>query len=192
MFTKVARYLKRRIIKERTVKYPDGVSIGNNSEVKGSLFIRIFGGKICVGSDCLIEGVIGTETENAEINIGNNVFIGNSIIASAIKLDIEDDVLISSGCLIQDTDNHNIHYSIRKNDCRDWKNNEYHNWELTAKSPIRICKGAWIGAKAIILKGVIIGEGAVIGAGSVVTRDVPPYTIVAGNPARIIREIKDN
>lgn len=46
----------------------------------------------------------------------------------------------------------------------------------------------WVGTRAIILHGVTVGDGAVIGAGSVVTRDVPPYSIVAGNPARLIRE----
>jgi acetyltransferase-like isoleucine patch superfamily enzyme len=56
-------------------------------------------------------------------------------------------------------------------------------------APIRICRGAWIGARSIILKGVTIGEGAIVGAGSVVTRDVPAFTIVAGNPARILREL---
>lgn len=50
--------------------------------------------------------------------------------------------------------------------------------------PIRICKGSWIGARAIILKGVTIGENAIIGAGSVVTKDVPPNTTVKGNPAK--------
>jgi acetyltransferase-like isoleucine patch superfamily enzyme len=50
----------------------------------------------------------------------------------------------------------------------------------------------WIGAMSIILKGVTIGEGAIVGAGSVVTKDVPPWAIVAGNPAKIIREIGIN
>lgn len=56
--------------------------------------------------------------------------------------------------------------------------------------PITVEDGAWIGAGAIVLPNVCIGRKSVVGAGSVVTRDVPPYTIVAGNPARVIRELK--
>ena len=156
-----------------------------------SINVRVKGGKILIGEDCLIEGDIGTETEYSNIVIGRNVYIGYSTIVSTIGLEIENDVLISSGCLIQNSDNHNIIYSLRKNDCQDWKNNEYHNWEITPKAPIKICKGAWIGAKVIILKGITVGEGAVVGAGSVVTKNVEPYTIVAGSPARLIRQIKE-
>lgn len=57
--------------------------------------------------------------------------------------------------------------------------------------PTLIKKGASIGSNATILCGVTIGEGAVVGAGSVVTKDVPPMTIVAGNPARILRKVND-
>ena len=57
-------------------------------------------------------------------------------------------------------------------------------------APIRICRGAWIGARACILKGVQVGEGAVVGMGSVVTRNVEPHTVVAGNPARLIRVVE--
>lgn len=61
--------------------------------------------------------------------------------------------------------------------------------ETTVKKPVRIGHRAWIGSGAIILPGVTIGDGAIIGAGSVVTRDVPPDTIVAGVPARHLRRI---
>jgi acetyltransferase-like isoleucine patch superfamily enzyme len=56
------------------------------------------------------------------------------------------------------------------------------------EAPVRIGDRVWIGARATILKGVRVGEGAVIGAGSVVTRDVPARALVAGNPARVVRE----
>jgi UDP-2-acetamido-3-amino-2,3-dideoxy-glucuronate N-acetyltransferase len=57
--------------------------------------------------------------------------------------------------------------------------------------PTRVRKGASIGSGAVLLCGVTIGEGAVVGAGSVVTKDVPPFTIVAGNPARVLRKVTD-
>lgn len=60
-----------------------------------------------------------------------------------------------------------------------------------ANAPIRIGDAAWIGAGAIILPGVTVGERSVVGAGSVVTHDVPPLSVVAGNPARVIRKIED-
>jgi acetyltransferase-like isoleucine patch superfamily enzyme len=55
--------------------------------------------------------------------------------------------------------------------------------------PVVIEDGVWIAARAIILKGVTIGRGSVVGAGAVVTADVPPRTVVAGNPAKVIKNI---
>ena len=60
--------------------------------------------------------------------------------------------------------------------------------DYVAHQPIFIGKNVWIGTKSIILKGVTIGEGAIVAAGSVVTRDVPPHSLAAGNPARVIKE----
>lgn len=57
---------------------------------------------------------------------------------------------------------------------------------LTCK-PIRIQKGAWIGANAVILAGVSVGKHAIVGAGAVVTKDVPDYAVVVGNPAKVIK-----
>jgi acetyltransferase-like isoleucine patch superfamily enzyme len=63
-------------------------------------------------------------------------------------------------------------------------------WELSETAPTIIEDVVWIGSNVLILKGVIVGEGAVVAKNSVVTKSVPPYTIVAGNPARIVKEIQ--
>ena len=173
-------------IKEKTII---GVTIGENTDNNAIITVKYpEKSKIEIGNDCLIYGNISTETENAKIIIGNNVFIGRSIIFATIEIIIEDDVLISSDCLIQDTDNHNISRAVRKKDTNDAKVKKTQEWSLVNKKPIKICAGSWIGAKCIILKGVTIGEGAIVGAGSVVTKNVEPYTIVGGNPAKFIKK----
>lgn len=67
---------------------------------------------------------------------------------------------------------------------------ENKKWDVVKEAPIIIKDKAWIGMNVIVLKGVTIGEGAVIGAGSVVTRDVPDWTVVGGNPAKEIKSIE--
>jgi acetyltransferase-like isoleucine patch superfamily enzyme len=62
------------------------------------------------------------------------------------------------------------------------------DWKVV---PTRVGRGASIGSNATVLCGITIGEGAIVGAGAVVTRDVPPRTIVAGNPARVLRRLSD-
>lgn len=169
------------------------VSCGRDVVIEGAIEIRVPGGQIIIGDDCLIQGVLVSETRDSRIAIGSNVFIGGGTLIDCIEsISIDDDVLISYGCNIVDSDNHSVSYSIRKKDLADWRHGGGHDWATTNTKPVHIAKGVWIGARAMILKGVCIGEGAVVGAGSVVTKDVPPYTIVAGNPAKIIREIPEN
>jgi galactoside O-acetyltransferase len=64
------------------------------------------------------------------------------------------------------------------------------DWTDVSSAPIFIRDRVWIGFDAVILKGVTIGEGAIVGARSVVTSDVEPYTVVAGNPARLVRRLR--
>ena len=115
---------------------------------------------------------------DSKIIIGNNVGISGSTINATTTITIGDNTIIGSGCLITDTDSHPIVAELRNG--LTWVDH-------VEKAPIVIGNSVFIGARCIILKGVTIGEGAVIGAGSVVTKDVPAHSVVAGNPAKIIR-----
>jgi acetyltransferase-like isoleucine patch superfamily enzyme len=165
---------------------------GDNSHMYGLVQRRNIHSIISVGNECIIHGKLVTETENSRITICNNVFMGaRSLLDCAISITIEDDVLISYDCLISDSDNHSLRCSVRRRDLADWRRGE-HDWSTTSSKPVRISRGAWIGARVLILKGVTIGEGAIVAAGAVVTKDVAPWTVVGGNPAKTIREIPEH
>jgi len=87
-----------------------------------------------------------------------------------------------------DHDSHALVFSERKDDVQEWLRGKK-DWSHVKMMPVIIKDKVWLGAKVIVLKGVTIGEGAVVGAGSVVVNDVPPWTLVAGNPARVIRAL---
>ena len=164
----------------------DGTRFGGSAQKRGAR------SRIEIGSACLIDGTLVTEAPDSLVRIGSNVSIGGQSLLAAVKsIIVEDDVLISYDCIITDSDNHSLRYSQRKHDLHEWLAGR-HDWSKVATKPVRICKGAWLGARVIVTKGVTVGEGAVCGMGAVVTKDVPPYTVVAGNPARVIRHITDD
>ena len=108
------------------------------------------------------------------VRIGKNVIVmSGCLMMSAGGITIEDGAMVAANVQLI-SNNHDLH----------------ERQVITCK-PVHIGKNAWIGAGATILPGVTIGENAVVGAASVVTKDVPADTIVAGNPAKIIRNIND-
>jgi acetyltransferase-like isoleucine patch superfamily enzyme len=112
-----------------------------------------------------------------DISVGRNVFVNqNCTFYDLGGLDIGDDVMIGPNVNIITT-GHPIEPSRRRDG-------------VTAK-PIVIERNVWIGAGATIIGGVTVGENSVVGAGSVVTHDVPPNTLVGGNPAKVIRSIAE-
>jgi acetyltransferase-like isoleucine patch superfamily enzyme len=127
-------------------------------------------GRIEVENCAFFTGVHLECWRDATIRIGNGTYLNrNAEIVAAKSVSIGRDCKIARDVIIMDTDQHALP-----------------NGDLVAE-PVVIEDCVWIGARAIILKGVTIGHGAVIGAGSVVTRDVPPRAVVAGVPARILR-----
>jgi len=128
-------------------------------------------GRIEVENCSFFPGVRIDCWQGALIQIGNGTYLnrGTEIVA-ARKITIGRDCKIARDVIIMDTDQHALP-----------------NGELVAK-PVTIEDRVWIGARAIILKGVTIGHDAVVGAGSVVTKDVPPHSTVVGVPARVLRQ----
>jgi acetyltransferase-like isoleucine patch superfamily enzyme len=152
-----------------------------------------------IGENCQISGDFIFEIKQGKINIGSRTFIGGGVFICVDEIEIGNDVMFAWGCTVTDNNSHSHIWSERKDDVIFWKqgvdeNNigAYKDWTNVKKAKITIKNKAWIGFNSIILKGVTIGEGAIVGAGSVVTKDVPDWTIVAGNPAKIIREIPEN
>lgn len=115
--------------------------------------------------------VYGNDKKTPKLYLGNGVSIGDRTeVHVGDQVSIGDGTLISWDCCIMDRDYHKLDSNIERT------------------SPVTIGKHCWICCNSIILKGVTIGDGAVVAAGSVVTKDVPPGTLVGGNPAKIIKE----
>jgi acetyltransferase-like isoleucine patch superfamily enzyme len=117
-------------------------------------------------------------------NIEGNVSIGYDVyydVTNASLIHIEDGVWITSRCLLL----------CHKRDLSDYKYGSDINQMSYIKEKVHIKKGAHIGMGSIIMPGVTIGEGAIIGSGSVVIKDIPAWTIAVGNPAKVIKRIKD-
>jgi acetyltransferase-like isoleucine patch superfamily enzyme len=164
--------------------------VGAGTKITGSVDRRANGAFMSIGAGCLIQGQLVVERDQSRLVLGDNVLLGGgSVIDCALAVTVEPDVLISYACIISDSDNHSLTPELRARDLANWMNGRSHDWTHSAMAPVIIRRGAWIGARSIILKGVTIGEGAVVGMGSVVTRDVPPRVVVGGNPARIIKPV---
>lgn len=110
----------------------------------------------------------------------NSMFFGETAIDIKTSIIIEDDVMMGAGVQIH-VNNHKF-----ENRNKPLIEQGYYPDEV-----VHLKKGCWIGANAIILKGVTIGVNAVVGAGSIVTRSVDDYHVVAGNPAKIIKVIPE-
>lgn len=118
------------------------------------------------------------------VNMGKEVRFGQEVyldVDYADQITIEDDVWLASKCIVfaHRRDMHHYYKGGRYKDCTQ------------VKRPVVIKKGACIGIGALIMPGVTIGEGACVGAGAVVAKDVPAWSLVAGNPAKVIRMLEE-
>lgn len=127
------------------------------------------------------------------IMIGSNVYIGsNTSVFAKESVVIGSNVIISNNVLITDNNNHPTDPTARlkMTACDNYMTDPLWSWALSESKPVIIKDNVWIGRDATILKGVTVGEGSIIALGAIVTNDVPPYCVAAGNPARIVKQLQ--
>ena len=163
-----------------------GVQLGRGGWVHGFPEIKLFRGSVIeIGDNVCLCSLsrfnplapsrrmsLITNTPAARIVIQDGCGISNSVLSCHERITIGTNTMIGAECLIMDSDFHGLPLGENR---------------AIRSAPVQIGDHVFIGARAIILKGVNIGRKAVIGAGSVVTGDIPANSVAAGNPARIIR-----
>jgi maltose O-acetyltransferase len=120
--------------------------------------------------------ILTTLNAASVIDVGDHVRLNGCDIQAALSVTIGDDCILGS-CIIVDTDYHSVEVDRRRPEA------------IVESRRIVIGRNVWVAGRATVLKGVTIGDDSVVGYGAVVTGDVPPGVVVAGNPARVVRKL---
>jgi acetyltransferase-like isoleucine patch superfamily enzyme len=149
--------------------------------VHGNVLEALREGRLQLGPHVLLEpNVWITAPGEARIRIGGGSFLNLGVmVAAADRVEIGEHCMFANGCFVTDA-------SHQFSDPRlpvPWQG-------FTSKGPTRVGDNVWCGAHVVITSGVSVGERCVIGANSVVTRDVPPFSVAAGAPAKVIAEVE--
>lgn len=162
------------LLQARCASFGKNVSIDGLPFVSGHVEIHIgdnvwLGGRIDIMSARFFENPKLIIKDNAQVSWNVRMTVNREVV-------IEENARISYDCRISDSDGHPREADLRRLDAAV---------DLKDIRPVRICRDAWIGNGAHIMKGVTIGEGAIVGANSVVITDIPPYSLALGNPAEV-------
>ncbi len=134
-----------------------------------------------IGAGTLLEPHVWlTAPGEARIRIGSESFLNIAVMVASVELvEIGDHCMFANGCFVTD----GAHRFDDPDKPVPWQG-------FTTKGPTRVGDNVWCGANVVITSGVTVGERCVIGAGSVVTSDLPPHTIAAGAPAKVLKQIE--
>ena len=187
VFRNVGSMLLQMLVREPGLRYRCR-SVGRRLRLPGRApgimgdGIIDIGDQVELGPGCTFLIGLGLSTR-AHLRLGSHLRLGpNNFLCAATRIEFGEHCRTGPSVFIYDTDLHPLDPKARREDIGSIA------WAATA--PVVIEDDVWIGASSIVLKGVRIGAGAVIGAGSVVTRDIPPYAIAAGNPAVVVGDVR--
>ena len=149
--------------------------------VHGNVLDAFQEGRLEVGAGTLLEPHVWiTAPGSARVGIGSGTFLNIGVMVAAVELvEIGDHCMFANGCFVTDGN----HRFDDPDTPVPWQG-------FTTKGPVRVADNVWCGANVVITSGVTVGERCVIGANSVVTEDIPPFSIAAGAPARVVRTIE--
>ncbi len=149
--------------------------------VHGNVLEALREGRLEIGSGTLLEPDVWiTAPGDARVRIGEGTFLNIAVMVAAVELvEIGNHCMFANGCFVTDG-NHRFDDPDKP---VTWQG-------FSTKGPTRVGDNVWCGANVVVTSGVTIGERCVIGANSVVTADLPPRSIAAGAPARVLREIE--
>jgi len=147
--------------------------------------------KLCIGNESRIQGELMVYPNEGNITIGEYCYVGVlTRIWSAKSIIIGNRVLISHGVNIHDFNSHPLSAFRRHlQEIGIFKNGHTGDFDDVSSAPIIIEDDVWIGFGVTILKGVKIGKGSIIGANTVVTHDISEYSVVVGNPAKVVKKL---
>lgn len=198
IISRLKGFLRRRNMKRMAAYY----SAGEGTVIMPSFGIRLDApeqGKkyLEIGENTIFGGSCIFESPEGKVTIGDHCYIGGAKFISRSHISVGNHVTMAWGITLYDHDSHSTDYRLRRKDIDDELADlragrnfiASKDWSGVNSRPITVGNDVWIGMNVTVLKGVTIGDGAIIGAGSVVTRDVPPWTIVAGNPAKPVKQL---
>lgn len=196
-FARVYRYLKKAGARDLASQYRKrpNTFVGENVKFGEDARISSNDTKITIGANTWMFGIINSfpHNEDCELIIGSDCYIGDhSRIWVSKKITIGDRTLIAHNVNIFDTTTHPTDKKLRHEHEQIVKlrGMPMEKYDTIEEDPVVIGSDVWIGCNAVIMKGVHIGDGVIIGAGSVVTHDIPDNVVAVGNPARVVKEIK--
>ena len=177
-----------RVRLERMLIVPASTEIAAEAE----LFNHARREHFAIGEFGWIRGELYVTHPRGRLEIGHHVVIGRQTrIWASLDIRIGNYVKIAHAVDIHDSDSHPLDARMRRQDAEAFcERREPPDVYRVEAAPVRIEDCAWICFKASILKGVTVGRGAIVAAGAVVTKDVAPYTMVAGNPARFVKRLE--